>query len=159
MLSPDCKAWVQEPGVGLNDPLFTSARWQVVVMHVALLDSKTHEPYGARGKFQAERNAWVKLLYEHGVDLVMQAHVHYFRVHVSTLYKTQVDYVTVGNAGAPEIEVPPLSAGGGYIVGQRIQPGYVIVNFGGDSGTLTPYFCDPSGTRWTTGPRLTIRQH
>jgi len=146
ILSPDCKAWAQPPGVGLNDAALHGrplAVWWS--MHVALLDSKTHEPYGARGKFQAERNAWVKLLYAHGSTGDAGARP---LLSGCTCRRSQrpCRYATVGNAGAPEIEVPPLSAGGGYVSGSGIQPGYVVVDFGADKGTADTILLRSTGT-------------
>ncbi len=96
--------------------LDTTKPWTVVVMHYPMFDS-TGGPYSdanQTGKLTAtnmyyygERDRLLALFAAHGVDLVMQGHLHYYRRHLEKVHSpdgsavTTQTYVTDGLAGGP----------------------------------------------------------
>jgi hypothetical protein len=97
----------------------TTKPWTVVVMHYPMFDStggpysdgnQTGTPTSTNMYYYGERDRLLHLFAAHGVDLVLQGHIHYYRRHLEKVHTADgavtsaQTYITEGLAGGPPDE-------------------------------------------------------
>ena len=104
----------------------TNKPWTVVVTHYPLFDSYKGQPYADKAqttltttnaRYYGERNRLLALFAAHGVDVVLQGHVHNFRHHVEKVRSADggvtsaMTFITDGLAGGPPVSMADPSNG------------------------------------------------